>query len=97
LPITGAAEESLSAADLSVTGHSALSATEYAPYGVEHERQVATAIISGEKSATGPIASIVTDRPFISTIQPDKFAVPRKEINRIMRSAFAASPDDGNS
>jgi hypothetical protein len=61
LPIAEAAEESPSAADAFVTGHSALSAIEYAPYGVEHRRQGAIAIISGEKTATGPIASIVTD------------------------------------
>jgi hypothetical protein len=59
LPIAEAAEESPPAADASVTGHSALCAIEYAPCGVEHGRQVAIAIISGEKTATGPIASIV--------------------------------------
>jgi hypothetical protein len=61
LPIAEAADESSSAAAPAVTGHSALSAIGYAPYGVEHGRQVAIAIISGEKTAKGPIASIVTD------------------------------------
>jgi hypothetical protein len=48
LPIAGAADEFLSAAGPSVTGRSALSAIEYAPYGVEHGREIAIAIISGK-------------------------------------------------
>jgi len=53
LPIVLAADGALPVVGSAVTGRGILSATEHEPYGVEPERKVSIAIISGGKTATG--------------------------------------------
>jgi hypothetical protein len=91
LPIVPAADGGLPVVGSAVIGKEILSATEHERYGVRPERKVSIAIISGGKTATGPIGCIVTDQSVISTIRPNKFRTLRKEINRIMRSTFMAA------
>jgi hypothetical protein len=61
LPIVPAADGRLPVLGSAVTGKVILSATEHKPYGVRPGRRVSIAIISGGKTATGPIGCIVTD------------------------------------